>query len=341
MTMMKAVRITEPGKVEICDLPEPKVGPEEVLVKVKILGLCGSDLATYRGINPLVSYPRIPGHEIAGEIIEAGNDVPKNFNAGLKVTVSPYTACGNCSACRAGRVNCCKNNQTMGVQREGAATELIVVPYRNIFKANGLSDEQIACVEPLSIGWHAVNRARVGPNDTVLVFGCGVVGLGAIAASAYKGAEVIAVDIERMKLDRAGVMGAEHRVNSKKENLNEKVRQLTFGEGPDVVIEAVGLPQTFMAAVDLVCFAGRVVYIGYAKNPVQYETKLFVSKELDILGSRNALNNEIEVVLNIFAGGKISIESLITQRYDLEHIADALRFWETNPAKVTKILLSI
>ncbi|MHC4387753.1 MAG: zinc-binding alcohol dehydrogenase family protein [Planctomycetota bacterium] len=338
---MKAVEIIKPGKVQIRDIPEPAVSDEDVLIKVKALGLCGSDLSTYRGQNPLVSYPRIPGHEIAGEIVHTGKKVPADFKVGSSVTVLPYTACGKCSACRIGRVNCCRYNQTMGVQRDGAATEYIAVPYKKVITASGFSDEQIACIEPLSVGWHASCRGRVAPVDKVLVFGCGVIGLGAIAAAAFKRAEVTAVDIDGDKLRKAGAVGARYLINSQQENLAARVEELTFGDGFDVVIEAAGMPETFIAAVEMVSFAGRVVYIGYAKKPVDYETKLFVSKELDVNGSRNALKSDFGAVISMLASVAVDVKPLVTQRYELEAFADAMSFWDKNPTEVTKILIEV
>ncbi len=336
---MKAVKILKPCVVKLVELKEPKISPEEILIKVKALGLCGSDLKTYRGQNQMVNYPRIPGHEIAGEIVQTGGKVPSKFQEGRLVTVSPYSSCGKCIACRQGRVNCCPYNQTLGVQRDGAAVEFIALPYKKVFLVGNLPEEQIACIEPLSIGWHATNRAQVRSEDIVLVFGCGMIGLGVIAASGYKGAKVIAVDIDDLKLEKAKVLGASYTINSQKENLEKKIFHLTSGEGVNVVIEAVGLSETFNKAIDLVCFAGRVVYIGYTKGSVEYDTSLFVKKELDIRGSRNALDDEIKEVIKMVESRKIKIENLITQNYLLENLGEALRFWDKHTDKVTKIII--
>lgn len=338
---MKAVRIVEPGKVDMIDIPQPKCGDGEVLIKVKSVGLCGSDLTTFRGQNPMVTYPRIPGHEIAGEIVEVGKGAGAKLKKGLLVTVSPYTACGKCYPCRTGRVNCCRYNQTMGVQRDGAATEYIVLPAAKVHPTDGLTVEQTACVEPVSVGCHAVNRAKVTDKDTVLIFGCGVIGLGAIATAVYKKATVIAVDVDDAKLARAKRMGVAFTINSMKEDLAGRVKEITNDEGVNVVIEAVGLPQTFRAAVELACFAGRVVYIGYAKKPVEYETKLFVSKEIDIMGSRNAFSSEIDDVITMFRSGKIDVNELVTHRLKLDELEKALKLWDANPGEVTKILLTV
>jgi len=336
---MKAVKIIKPGVVKLVELNKPKVSVEEILIKLKALGLCGSDLKTYQGQNQMVIYPRIPGHEIAGEIVQTGEEVPSEFQVGRLVTVSPYTSCGKCVACQQGRVNCCPYNQTLGVQRDGAAVEFITVPYSKVFLAGDLPEEQIACIEPLSVGWHATNRAQIRSEDIVLVFGCGMIGLGVIAASTYKGAKVIAVDIDDLKLKKAKALGAIYTVNFQKENLEKKIFQLTRGQGVNVVIEAVGLTETFKKAIDLVCFAGRVVYIGYAKALVEYDTSLFVKKELDIKGSRNALDSEIKEVIKMVASRKIKIENLITQNYLLENLEEAFRFWDKHTEKVTKIII--
>ena len=336
---MKAIKIIKPGVVKLVELNKPKVSVGEILIKLKALGLCGSDLKTYQGQNQMVIYPRIPGHEIAGEIVQTGEEVPSEFQVGRLVTVSPYTSCGKCVACQQGRVNCCPYNQTLGVQRDGAAVEFITVPYSKVFLAGDLPEEQIACIEPLSVGWHATNRAQIRSEDIVLVFGCGMIGLGVIAASTYKGAKVIAVDIDDLKLKKAKALGAIYTVNSQKENLEKKIFHLTRGQGVNVVIEAVGLTETFKKAIDLVCFAGRVVYIGYAKALVEYDTSLFVKKELDIKGSRNALDSEIKEVIKMVASRKIKIENLITQNYLLENLEEAFRFWDKHTEKVTKIII--
>lgn len=332
-------QITDPFTVVSCEVPEPVPAANDVLLRIKAVGLCGSDLATYRGINPLAGYPRIPGHEIAAEIVATGPDVPVPYEPGTLVTVLPYTACGDCSSCRAGRVNCCRYNQTLGVQRDGAAAEYIVVPYKKIIPVTGFSVEQAVLIEPLSVGCHAVNRAGITRDECVLIFGCGMIGLGAVLTAACSGARVIAVDIDDSKLETAKSLGAEFCINSLHDQLDTRVQDITGGDGPSVAIEAIGLPETFVKAVELACFAGRVVYIGYTKEPVAYDSKLFVSKELDIRGSRNATQQEFDTVITMLNRTGIDPDLLITQRYALSDCAEALEFWHCNPARVTKIIL--
>jgi threonine dehydrogenase-like Zn-dependent dehydrogenase len=264
--------------------------------------------------------------------------VPDQFQVGMETTVLPYTACGTCPSCRNGRVNACRSNQTLGVQREGAFTEFIVLPWEKLVRSEKLSLAEHALVEPLSVGFHAVERGRVTSADTVLVFGCGMIGLGAISGAALlRQARVIAVDVDDAKLALARKAGAVETINSKAENLHEKLQALTNGDGPGVVIEAVGLPATFRAAVDEVAFAGRVVYIGYAKEAVSYETKYFVMKELDIMGSRNATKQNFADVIKVLESGRYPVSETISRTAKFSEAGEALATWAADPGRVTKI----
>jgi threonine dehydrogenase-like Zn-dependent dehydrogenase len=212
------------------------------------------------------------------------------------------------------------------------------VPWEKLVRSETLSLAEHALVEPLSVGFHAVERGQVTRADTVLVFGCGMIGLGAISgAGLFRGARVIAVDVDDAKLALARKAGAAETINSKTENLHEKLLALTAGDGPGVVIEAVGLPATFRAAVDEVSFAGRVVYIGYAKEAVSYETKYFVMKELDIRGSRNARVTDFADVMRMLETGRYPVRETITRTVPFAEAGEALASWATDPAKVTKI----
>lgn len=334
---MKALVINEPQETSLIELDRPTAGPSDVLLQVKCVGFCGSDLNTFRGLNPLVGYPRIPGHEVAATIVEFGSEANADFQIGQNVLVMPYTACGNCTSCCRGRTNCCQFNQTLGVQRDGAMAEFIVAPPEKLLVAPKLSLTELALVEPLTIGFHAVDRGRVTADDTVAVFGCGAIGLGAIAGAAVRGARVIAVDIDDRKLAIAHKCGSTVEVHSGRDDLHACLNELTKGDGPDVVIEAIGLPQTFQSAVSEVCFAGRVVYIGYAKAPVEYETKYFVMKELDILGSRNAMRQDFLEVIRSLEGGQIPVKEIVTHTTDLSGAGELLRAWSEQPQDFTKI----
>ena len=220
-----------------------------MLLKVELVGFCGSDLNTFRGRNPLAVPPRVPGHEVAATVVACGLEVPDTIYTGMRVTLSPYTNCGICPSCRHGRPNACQFNQTLGVQRDGALAEFITTPWRKLYYSDRLSLRELALVEPLTVGFHAVARGEVAKDDKVLILGCGAIGLGAVAGAAWRGAEVTAVDIDDAKLATAGRIGATHLVNTAKSNLHEELGRLTNG-GPDAVIEAIGLPVTFKAAVE-------------------------------------------------------------------------------------------
>ncbi|MDQ1474248.1 MAG: hypothetical protein QOJ99_5728 [Bryobacterales bacterium] len=337
---MRAFVIDAPGKTRVAEVERPSPGPDEVLLRTRVVGMCGTDLSTFRGKNPLVTYPRIPGHEIAATIEETGSAVPEQFQVGLNVTLSPYTNCGKCASCRRGRVNACQFNQTLGVQREGAMKDYFVAPWNKLYVAEGLTIPELSIVEPLSVGFHAAARGRVASGDTVAVVGCGVVGLGAIAASAYRGARVIAIDVDDRKLAVAKEAGASHLINSRLTNIHDELVKVADGLGPDVIIEAVGTPATFRLAVEEVAFTGRVVYIGYAKEPVDYETRLFVMKELDILGSRNALD-EFGTVIEALRGGRFPVDSIISRVVSLDEAGDALKAWSDDPGAFVKVQVSL
>jgi threonine dehydrogenase-like Zn-dependent dehydrogenase len=334
---MKAFRIESPGVAGVVDIPGIDLrGGLDTLLRVKMVGMCGTDLSTFRGRNSMVQYPRIPGHEVAAEVVEGGIDLP----SGTLVTVSPYSSCGLCAACLRGRSNACQQNQTMGVQRDGAMTEYITVPREKIYPAN-LSVKEFCLVEPLTVGFHGVSRGRVTSEDCTAVFGCGGVGLGAIAASAFCGADTIAIDVDDAKLAIAQKAGARHLINTARENLHARLQEITDGRGPDVVIEAIGHPDTFRAAIEEVAFTGRVVYIGYAKEPVAYETRLFVQKELDILGSRNALPEDFHQVIRMLEARRFPVDDAITIIAPLEDSARLLGQWSDHPSMFTKIVVQI
>lgn len=336
---MKALVIRKPGEAAVESVAEPPRSSGNVLLRVRMIGLCGSDLNSYRGKNPLVTFPRIPGHEVAATILEAATN-NSDLAAGTNVTLSPYTNCGKCPSCLRGRPNACQFNETLGVQRDGAMTEYISIAAEKLYAAK-LTIKELCLVEPLTVGFHAVARGRVSASDIVAVFGCGGVGLGAIAACGFRGAKTIGVDLDDKKLSIAQQAGAQLLIHTGREELHERLLEVTNGRGPDVIIEAVGLPQTFRAAVEEVSFTGRVVYIGYAKEPVAYETRLFVQKELDILGSRNALPEDFREVIKMLEERRFPVDSAVSSVVPLDDAPGVLRAWSANPENFTKIMVSL
>jgi threonine dehydrogenase-like Zn-dependent dehydrogenase len=333
---MKALSLLGEGDARITEIAEPVRRAGELLLQVEMVGLCGTDLNSFRGRNPLITYPRVLGHEIAATVLE-GN---ATLGAGTHVTVSPYTSCGICPSCRRGRENACRDNHTFGVQRDGALTERLAVPAAKIYPST-LRLQDLCLVEPLTVGFHACARGRVTKDDVVAVFGCGGVGLGAIAGAAFRRARTIAIDLDDAKLETARKAGATDLIHSAREDVRERLREITRGDGPDVIIEAIGLPETFRMAVEEVAFTGRVVYIGYAKEPVAYETKLFVQKELDILGSRNALPQDFLDVMAMLDAGRFPVADAVTAIVPLDEAPSILAQWSANPAAFTKIMIQI
>ena len=337
---MKAIQITHSQELNVIEMEKPLApGQGKVLLKLCYVGFCGSDINTFMGRNTMALNPVIPGHEVGAVIESVGSGVPEGLKPGIVVTVNPYTNCGKCASCRNGRVNACQHNETLGVQRNGAMQEYIVLPWEKIIPAGLLTPKVCALVEPMSVGFHAVSRAQVTDIDVVMVIGCGMVGMGAIVRSALRGATVIAADIDDEKLALAKKMGAAYAINTKTEDVHQRLQEMTDGFGPDVVIEAVGSVPTYQMAVNEVAFTGRVACIGYAKSEVSFQTKFFVQKELDIRGSRNAMPQDFRAVIHYLERGTCPVDDLITKVIKPGEALDTMRWWSENPGKVFRILV--
>ena len=333
---MKAVVLRGPGEVAIEDRPEPKLTEGHVLLKVNMVGLCGSDLNSYRGKNPMVSFPRIPGHEISATVVEGVAGFQPAIRSRSRPT--PVAACARL-AVAAGQTPA-RTTRRSACSATAGLTEYLVVPPEKLYAAN-LSLKELCLVEPLTVGFHAVARGRVTSADTVAIIGCGGVGLGAVAASGFRGARTIGIDVDDAKLEIARKAGATELINTSRDDLHTKLAELTDGLGPDVIIEAIGLPSTFRAAVEEVAFTGRVVYIGYAKEPVAYETRLFVQKELDILGSRNALPEDFREVIRMLEERRFPVDDAVSRIVPLEETPEAIAAWSADPARFTKIMIQV
>lgn len=339
---MKALVLTEVGKTEVWEVEKPSPQADQVLLEVGMVGFCGGDLNGFKGLFPLQEYPNILGHEVGATIAAVGADVPKDIKIGTKVTVYPYLACGTCVACRNGRPNACRSNKTMGVRRPGAMTKYIAVPWQDIFASEKLSLQELALAEPLTVGFHAAARGRVAPEDSVAIIGCGIVGLGAVASAVNRGASVIAIDLDDSKLAIAQKIGVAHTINPSKVDLHVVLQDLTGGDGPDVIIEAVGTPTTYKSAVEEVAFLGRVVCIGYAKAPVEFNTSLFVQKEIEILGSRNCVGKtDFPAVIAYLESGKFPVEAVVSKIIGIEDGPQTMDAWAANPQGIVKIMLDL
>lgn len=336
---MKALAVEAPGAARVVTRPEPTPAAGEALLRVAYAGLCGTDLATFVGRNPLVSYPRVIGHEISGTVVDVAPNVDRSWLR-RRVAVNPYKHCGACSACQIGRPNACRRNETLGVQREGALAELVAVPVERLVPSDRLPLDVLALVEPFSIGMHVVVRTGVAAADTVLVIGCGGVGIGAVAAAASRGARVIALDVDAGKRALAGEFGADAAVDATADDASDRIRALTSGEGPSVAIEAAGLPATYRFALDVVASGGRVGCLGWVKGDVPIEARQIVFKELTIFGSRNA-TGELGEVVQLFEAGRVDPLRVVTDRVSLDAAPAAMTRWASAPGGIGKILVAV
>lgn len=337
---MKAIVIPNPNEIEIREVPMPEVKEGEALLKVKYVGICGADVASFTGNQPFTTYPRIPGHEFSAEIVS----IPEN-NKGLKagdiVTCNPYFNCGTCYSCERGFVNCCTDNQTMGVQRDGAFCEYISMPIERIYDGKGLSAKELALIEPFAISQHAVSRATIKETDNVLVIGAGPIGLFALLAAKQKCNKIAVADILDNRLALATEYGADAVVNTKTQSLEEFTKEFTNGNGFDVCIEACGAPETFLGCIDNAAFAANIILIGNGKRETSFVHSIILKKELNIHGSRNALKDDFISLIDIVANKKANPMKMVSGVYDMENALDAFKALANNDGTLAKLLIKI
>lgn len=337
---MKAIVISEPGKIEIRDIPMPVVGEGEALLKVKYVGICGADVASFTGNQPFTTYPRIPGHEFSAEIVS----VPENdrgLKAGDIVTCNPYFNCTTCYSCQRGFVNCCTDNQTMGVQRDGAFCEYIAMPLDRIYDGKGLSAQELSLIEPFSISRHAVSRAQIKESDSVLIIGAGPIGLFALLAAKQKCKKIAVADILDNRLALALDYGADAVVNTKNQSLDAFVNDFTGGNGFDVCIEACGAPETFLGCIDAAAFAANIILIGNGKRETSFVHSVLLKKELNVHGSRNALKEDFINNITAVAEGQADVMKMVSGIYEMQDAMDAFKALANNDGTLAKMLIRI
>lgn len=336
---MKTLVINAPGKVEIKEIEMPVRKPGEALLKILYGGICGSDLGSYRGTFAYFSYPRTPGHEFSAEIVEI-DDNDRGLKPGMLVTCNPYFNCAHCYSCEHGTVNACMDNQTMGVQREGAFAEYISMPVERIFDGQGLDARTLAVIEPFCISYHGVKRAKVKAEDNVLIIGAGTIGVLAAVAAKAVGAKVYIADVAAVKLDYARKFGVDGVIlNDTPDALEKAVKELTGGDGFDVTIEAVGLPSTFQNCLDAAAYGGRVSVIGVGKENLDFNFTIIQKKELNIFGSRNALNSDFVELIERVKRGDVPLDKIITKIYQFEDAAQAFEDFDKNQGSILKVLI--
>ena len=337
---MKAIVIPQPYQIEIREIPMPVVQEGEALLKVRHVGICGADVASFTGNQPFTTYPRIPGHEFSAEVVTIPHN-DKGLKPGDIVTCNPYFNCGTCYSCRRGLVNCCTDNQTMGVQRDGAFCEYVAMPVDRIYPGMGLSPEELALIEPFSISRHAVSRAEIKPTDNVLIVGAGPIGLFALLAAKQTAGRVAVADILQNRLDLATAYGADGVVNTKTEDLSAFTESFTGGNGFDVCIEACGAPETFLACIDQAAFGANVILIGNGKRETSFVHSVLLKKELNVFGSRNALQSDFLANIEAVAAGKTDVKKMVSGIYPMDRAIEAFEALANNKGDLAKLLIQI
>ncbi|MFC7681705.1 zinc-binding alcohol dehydrogenase family protein [Paenibacillus sp. GCM10028914] len=322
------------------NLPEPVMKSGEAIVRIRRIGICGTDMHAYQGNQPFFTYPRILGHELSG-IIEQISDTTYGFIEGDQVAIIPYLHCGACIACRHGKTNCCTSMQVLGVHVDGGMQERISVPVTHLIRTEGLSLDQSTMLEPLAIGAHAVRRSQLSPSETVLVIGAGPIGLGVMAFAKYAGANVIAMDVneERLAFCRSWV-NADHTVHALNGPL-EQIRDLTNGSFPTVVFDATGNRKSMEGAFHYVAHGGRLVYVGLVKDDISFNDPEFHRREITLMGSRNAVREDFNQVLEALRAGVVDTRRYITHRAAFKDVPSTFEEWINPASKVIKVMVEL
>ncbi|MGG0938341.1 zinc-binding alcohol dehydrogenase family protein [Brevibacillus centrosporus] len=319
---MKTIVCQVPGKMELIETEAPASPREnEVLLNIKRIGICGTDIHAYGGNQPFFAYPRVLGHELSGEVAEVGAAVT-NLKAKDRVAVIPYMHCGTCISCRSGKTNCCTQMKVLGVHIDGGMRESIVVPATHVLPVPNLSWEEAAIVEPLCIGAHAVRRARIQPGETVLVIGAGPIGLGVARFAKLQGAKVIAMDMSEERLAFCQEWAECDEIVLASSEPKERIRQLNGQDLPTVVFDATGNKHSMTGAFDFVAHGGTLVYVGLVKEQIAFSDPDFHAKELTLMGSRNATLEDFQFVIGCMNEGKINSSAYITEKIPFEQFAE-------------------
>ncbi len=334
---MKAIKYEAPQMVECVEIPMPERKPDEALIKVKAAGICGSDIGAFRGTNPLVSYPRIIGHEIAGEIMEISPGNKRGLKAGDKVIIDPYLYCGKCYPCSIGRTNCCTDLKVLGVHVEGGMGEYFTHPDNMLWKLpDDMPWELAPIAEPLTIALHGIHRGKLRAGEYVAIIGAGPIGLlAAMAAIAYD-AKPILIDLVEERLQMARNLGVKYTINSEAENAAEKVSEFTGGTMAQLVMECSGANAAILLSLDLVSNAGRITLTGWPKHETPIPTAVITKKEIDISGARTSAN-EFEEAIELISTGKVDAKSILTATVTLEETPDMIRAIESKPGNYMKV----
>lgn len=337
---MKTLTCTTPGIFDYTDTEIPQIPEGYSLLKIKRIGICGTDLHAYEGTQPFFNYPRILGHELAAEIVETPSD--SGFEIGEAVTISPYFYCGKCIACRSGKTNCCAAINVCGVHIDGGMREYLAVPTYSLIHGEGLSFDELALVEPLAIGAHGVRRAGVQPGENVLVIGAGPIGLGTMEFARIAGGQVIALDINEQRLQFCKEkLGVSHTINALSPDVLEQLKTITNGDMPTVVIDCTGNLKAINNAFQYMAHGARFVLIGLQKNEIVFSHPEFHKREATLMSSRNATSQDFDHVVSSMKKGLVNPTNYITHRVNFEEVKENFAIWLDPKNGVIKAMVSM
>jgi 2-desacetyl-2-hydroxyethyl bacteriochlorophyllide A dehydrogenase len=334
---MKTLICTKPGEFSYEEGEMPVLQKGQAIIKIKRIGICGTDLHAFEGTQPFFEYPRILGHELAGELVAV--DGAEGFEIGERVSFIPYFYCGECIACRSGLPNCCANIKVCGVHIHGGFAEYLSVPSYSLLHGEGLSFDELSLVEPLAIGAHGVRRAAVKEGEFVLVVGAGPIGLGIAEFARIAGGNVIMMDVNETRLKFCKErLGVQHTVNPLTDDVLLKLKEITTGDMPTVVIDATGNLKAINGAFSYMAHGARYVLVGLQKGEITFSHPEFHKREATLMSSRNATREDFEHVIASMKKGLVKPTTYITHRVQFDEVKDQFASWlkpETGVIKAT------
>lgn len=337
---MQALICTQPGSFKYIDKVQPVLQPGQAILKIKRIGICGTDLHAFKGTQPFFTYPRILGHEIAADLVEA--EGAEGFIAGEAVTIIPYFNCGTCIACRNGKPNCCSSIKVCGVHIDGGMAQYLSVPSYSLVKSQGLGYDELAMVEPLAIGAHGVRRAGIMPGEFVLVIGAGPIGLGTMEFARIAGAKVIALDINDQRLQFCkGRLKVDYTINAATEDVTARLNEITNGDMPTVVIDATGSRKAINNALQYLAHGGRFILIGLQKEAISFSHPEFHKRETTLMSSRNATRQDFDHVINSMKKGLVGPTTYITHRVNFNALKNVFETWLDPANGVIKAMVEV
>ncbi len=339
MSLMKSVVCESPGDLRLSFKPVPEAAANEVLLRVRRIGVCGTDMHIFRGTQPFLAYPRVMGHELSGEVVTA--PAGSGLAPGDEVFVMPYLSCGDCVACRKGRTNCCTRIQVLGVHRDGGMAEYLAIPAQFVLKTEGISLDDAAMLEFLAIGMHAVRRGAVTAGQRVLVVGAGPIGVAVALFAALKGAQVTVLDA---RADRLGfcrdVLKVSHTVTAGEGDI-DALREITGGDFFDAVFDATGNIKAMERGLDFVAHGGSYVLVSIVPERISFADPEFHKRETTLLGSRNATVEDFREVLAAMKAGLVPTRAMNTHRATLDEFIDKLPRWMDPASGVIKAIVEV